>query len=129
MPISYRGKFLVGKTLFWSVGECVIVLLAYCIFDSLENGDWRKLFLVFDLFILLSFLFLFFFTKESYRFLLFNNREEEGLIILKDIIEEINPNKMYYIEDENYKKKLLNWINSKKLKVKRTIRIKELLND
>ncbi len=91
LPSEKRGKYLLLIKYFWTVGSCIIPLMAYI---SIEvAGSWRLFTILCALPSLFSFIISAIFVPESPRWLVSTGQKDKALTILRDAARRngVNP--------------------------------------
>jgi len=99
IPIKYRGKLIVLTNFCVSIGKIWGIFLAYMTFHNLNEGNWRFMMALCGVTPLLVVIGMYFFVKESPRFLLSTRKYEKAF----DIIDHIG-----FVNFENKKILYLN---------------------
>lgn len=82
LPTSHRGKYLLLIKYFWTIGSCLIPVLAYVSFEIV--GSWRVFAMLCALPSVFSILVSSMFVPESPRWLVSMGRKEKALEILRE---------------------------------------------
>jgi len=96
LPAEKRGKLTVLVNCSFSLGQFIATIVAWFCLNNMTGGNWRLMLFICSFPNLFVFLGSRRYMMESPRFIILNQRIEEGIIILNQMIDINDDNKPFY---------------------------------